>query len=94
MPPMQLLTPTEAAAMLQVSTKTLTRLRSKGLAYVMLTGGTIRFRSDDLASFINNRTIQCHTVPKTRPTGTTTSRSGVVDFTEVAAQRTLKKRKR
>lgn len=48
-----LLTPDEAAATLRVSTKTLRRLRDRGLRYVMLTGGTIRYRTDDLKGSVS-----------------------------------------
>ncbi|PVE47216.1 helix-turn-helix domain-containing protein [Pararhodobacter aggregans] len=88
----ELLTPDEAAGILRVSTKTLRRMRNRGLSFVMLTSGTIRYRLDDLTRFIEGQT--CHTARKARATGTTTSKSGVVDFTAAAAQMTSKKRKR
>lgn len=89
-----LLTPVEAAKKLRVSTKTLARLRGRGnLPYVMLTGQTIRYKEEDLTAFIDGRTQQCPTARKARASGTTTSKSGVVDFTALAEQRTTKKRR-
>ncbi|WP_175482078.1 helix-turn-helix domain-containing protein [Gemmobacter aquatilis] len=85
------MTPDEAAALLRVSTKTLRRLRDKGLPYVMLTSGTIRYKPEDLTSFIAGRTQQCHSAPKARASGTTTSRSGVVEFMALAGPRTSRK---
>ncbi|WP_370656149.1 helix-turn-helix domain-containing protein [Paracoccus wurundjeri] len=89
-----LLTPDEAADMLRVSTKTLQRLRGRGLPYVMITNQTIRYRPDDLENFIEGRIQQCRTARKTRASGTTTSKSGVVDFTAVAERTITRKPKR
>jgi excisionase family DNA binding protein len=86
-----LLLPTEAAHLLQVSQKTLSRLRNAGLKFVLV-GRSIRYRADDLESHIESRT--CHSAPKVRTAGTTTSRSGVVDFMALAGQRISKKPKR
>ena len=86
----QLLTPDEAAGFLRVSTKTLQRLRNRGLPFVMLTSGTIRYKQQDLTSFIEDRT-ECRTARKARASGTTTSKSGVVDFMAVAAPKTMRK---
>lgn len=52
-----LLTPAEAAAQLNVSEKTLRRLRDRGLRYVMLSAGSIRYKPDDLAAFVDARTL-------------------------------------
>lgn len=90
----QLLTPDEAALHLQVSTKTLRRMRDAGLPYVMLTAGTIRYRPDDLAEFVNNRTMTCHSARKPRASGTTISKSGVVDFMALAGRKTSSKPRR
>ncbi|WP_084697134.1 helix-turn-helix domain-containing protein [Paracoccus marcusii] len=92
MPPL-LWTPDEAAAYLKVSQKTLQRLRNRGLPYVMISSGTIRYRPDDLTTFIEDRVQQCPTARKARASGTSTSKSGVVDFTAVAARMTTRKRK-
>jgi excisionase family DNA binding protein len=81
-----LLTPAEAAARLQVSEKTLRRLRDRGLRYVMLSAGSIRYRAEDLSDFIEARVQQCRSAPKTPASGTTTSRSKVVDFTALAGR--------
>ncbi|MFN3314798.1 MAG: helix-turn-helix domain-containing protein [Hyphomonas sp.] len=86
-------TPNEAAAYLKVSHKTLQRLRNRGLPFVMLTSGTIRYRADDLTNYVEECTQQCHTVRKARASGTSTSRSGVVDFTAVAGRTTMKKQR-
>ncbi|WP_288997999.1 helix-turn-helix domain-containing protein [uncultured Gemmobacter sp.] len=88
-----LLTPDEAAKILTVSTKTLRRMRDEGLKFVRLRAGTIRYRQDDLDAFIEAKTT-CHSAPKIRASGITTSRSGVVDFMDLAARRTLKRPKR
>ena len=74
----QLMTPDEAAAHLQVSTKTLRRMRDAGLPYVMLSVGTIRYRPDDLADFISSRTMTCHSARKT-PCKTATFDSWVLN---------------
>ncbi|WP_422386286.1 helix-turn-helix domain-containing protein [Paracoccus sulfuroxidans] len=87
-----LMTAEEAAGMLRVSTKTLQRLRTRGLPFVMLTPGTIRYRKDDIDAYLQEHT-ECHTARKARATGTMTSKSGVVDFTALAEQRTMRKRK-
>jgi hypothetical protein len=81
----------KAAELLAISTKTLRRLRNDGLQFVVLTSGTIRYRRTDLEAFIGEKT--CRFVPKIRATGTTTSRSGVVDFMAVAKPTTMKKPK-
>ena len=52
-----LLTPAEAAAQLNISEKTLRRLRDRGLRYVMLSAGSIRYKPDDLAAFVDARTL-------------------------------------
>ncbi|WP_375263237.1 helix-turn-helix domain-containing protein [Palleronia sp.] len=89
----RLLTPQEAAETLRVCTKTLQRLRSDGLRYVKL-GGKILYRPDDLDDYIEKRTIEeCRSERKGRGSGTTTSRSGVVDFTALVGRTTSKKRK-
>ncbi|MCC5970932.1 MAG: helix-turn-helix domain-containing protein [Pararhodobacter sp.] len=49
---LSLLTSNEVTTILRVSTKTLRRMRLRGLVYVMLTSGTIRYRLDDLKTFI------------------------------------------
>ncbi|WP_084621166.1 helix-turn-helix domain-containing protein [Paracoccus aminophilus] len=85
-----LLTPAEAARALRISTKTLQRLRNRGLPFVMLTSGTIRYRPDDLTNFIEGHT-ECRTARKERASGTTTSKSGVFDFMALAAQKTMKR---
>ena len=85
-----LLTSDEAAAALQVSTKTLAKYRARGLSYVMLSPGIIRYRPDDLTDYIAKAT-QCHSAPKPRASGTMTSRSRVVDFTDLVAQKALRK---
>ncbi|WP_367651976.1 helix-turn-helix domain-containing protein [Pseudorhodobacter sp.] len=84
----QLLTPVEAAALLQVSTKTLRRYHDRGLAFVMPSPGTTRYRADDIADFIAKATITCRIAPKIRASGTSTSRSQVVDFMALAGRRT------
>lgn len=90
----QLLTPDEAADHLRVSEKTLRRMRSQGLPYIALTSGTIRYRAEDLNTFIDERTLQCHTARKARASGTTISKSGVVDFMEAVRPRITKKQNR
>ncbi|WP_412174816.1 helix-turn-helix domain-containing protein [Albidovulum marisflavi] len=86
-----LLTPDEAAAELKISTKTLRRLRDRGLRYVMLTSGTIRYRADDLAEFVSGKVQECRSEPRPAASGSTTSRSRVVDFSEAAARKTSRK---
>jgi len=83
-----LLTPSEAAMLLSVSEKTLGRLRQAGLKFVLV-GRSIRYRADDLETYVESRT--CHTAPKTRASGTMTSRSGVVDFMALAGPRISRK---
>ena len=86
-----LLTPAEAAAILHVSEKTLRRQHGSGLNHVRV-GKQIRYRPDDLQDYIKANT--CHSAQKTRATGTTTSRSGVVDFMDRVARKTSKPPKR
>ncbi|MGV8987775.1 MAG: helix-turn-helix domain-containing protein [Cypionkella sp.] len=86
-----LLLPSEAAGLLQVSEKTLGRLRNAGLKFVLV-GRSIRYRADDLESYIESRT--CHSAPKVRASGTTTSKSGVVDFMDLAGRKTSNKPRR
>lgn len=88
---MTLLTAAEAAALLHVSEKTLRRQHRAGLSYVKLGRKTL-YRPDDLQDFIKANT--CHFVPKTVATGTTTSRSGVVDFMDRVARKTSKPQRR
>ena len=83
-----LLTPAEAAGILRVSTKTLQRLAKAGLRSVRV-GRSIRYRPDDLAQFLE--AAACHTAPKTRASGTTISKSGVVDFMAHAAPKISRK---
>jgi len=83
-----LLTPAEAAGILKVSTRTLRRLAGRGLTAVHLTGGTTRYRLDDLTAFIEGK---CHTGPQIRASGTTTSRSKVVDFMDLVGRKTSRK---
>ena len=92
MPPL-LWTPDEAAADLKVFHKTLQRLRNRGLPYVMISSGTCRYCPDDLTISIEDRVQQSPTALKARASGTSTSKSGVVDFTVVAARITTRKRK-
>lgn len=87
-----LLVSAEAAQILQVSEKTLGRLRKGGAIKFVLVGSQVRYRADDLESYIESRT--CHSAPKVRASGTTTSRSGVVDFMALAGRRTSKKPRR
>ena len=89
MTPPALLTATEAAALLHISTKTLQRLRSRGLPFVLVSAGTIRYRPDDVAEFISEKT-QCHTAPRPRASTITTSRSTVVDFTDLVERKASK----
>ena len=86
-----LLTPSEAAGILQVSEKTLSRLRTSGLKFVLV-GRSIRYRADDLTQYIESRT--CLSSPKTRASGIMTSRSGVVDFMALAGPKISKRPKR
>lgn len=88
-----LLTPAEAARHLTVSEKTLRRLRDEGLKFVRLRPGSIRYRLDDLDEFIRAKTT-CHSAPAPRASGTTTSRSGVVDFMDLAARKTSRRPRR
>ncbi|WP_083803430.1 helix-turn-helix domain-containing protein [Sagittula stellata] len=93
----RLLTSDEAAEYLRVSTKTLRKLRRSGLPFAEISPGCHRYREDDLAAYVAAKVISetppCRTAPKARASGTTTSRSGVVDFTEVVALKTSKRRK-
>lgn len=75
-----LLLPTEAAAKLRVSEKTLSRLRKSGLKFVLV-GRSIRYREDDLDAYIEAHTVQ--EGPRTRASGKTTSPSGIVDIMTV-----------
>ncbi|WP_435170871.1 hypothetical protein [Falsirhodobacter sp. 1013] len=71
------------------------RLRSTGgLRYVALSPQRIFYKKEDLDSFIEDRTQQCHTARKARASGTMTSKSGVVDFTALAGRKTTPKPRR
>ncbi|OOY03233.1 hypothetical protein BMI87_18165 [Thioclava sp. F28-4] len=93
----RLLTPREAADRLRVSTKTLRRLRASGLPFITLTSGSIRYDARDLADFVGRNTKRiepkCPIDPKVRATGTTTSKSGVIDFMDLAGPTTSRKRR-
>ncbi len=86
-----LLTPAEAAARLKVSEKTLRRLRDRGLRYVMLSAGSIRYKAEDLVAFIEARSQECRSAPKTPASGTMTSSSRVVDFMALAGPKISKR---
>ncbi|WP_366140567.1 helix-turn-helix domain-containing protein [uncultured Tateyamaria sp.] len=89
----RLLTPSEAADVLQVCQKTLQQCRSLGLRYVQITRGAIRYKPEDLQEFIEARTIQeCRSEKRARKTGTMTSNSKVVDFMGLAKPTTSKTR--
>ncbi|WP_420415885.1 helix-turn-helix domain-containing protein [Marinovum algicola] len=87
-----LLKPAEAAEVLGVCEKTLQQCRARGLRYVTVTRGAIRYRADDLEAYIEANT--CRSEPPKPKSGNTTSRSGVVDFAEALAQTTMKRRRR
>ncbi|WP_394805018.1 helix-turn-helix domain-containing protein [Tritonibacter scottomollicae] len=90
-----LLNSKEAAEALGVCEKTLRECRLLGLRYVQVTRGAIRYRRDDLESYIEERTVEaCRSDRRTANTTTTTSRSGVVDFMDRAERKTSKKPKR
>ncbi|WP_417810032.1 helix-turn-helix domain-containing protein [Thioclava sp.] len=93
-----LLTPQEAAASLHISTKTLRRMRASGLPFITLTSGSIRYNAHDIADYLARKTQRiepkCPIDQKIRATGTTTSRSGVVDFMALAIPKTSKKPRR
>ena len=86
-----LLTAEEAATALSICTKTLRKIRERGLPYVTLPSGAIRYKLSDIENYIEGRTVTCHSAPKTRASGTTTSKRGVVDFMAHAAQKTTRK---
>lgn len=89
----QLLTPKQAAAIFGVCTKTLQRMRSRGLRYVQITRGAIRYRTDDINDFIEKQSVtECLSSPKTRSAANKVSRAGVVDFSEVIGRKAAKKR--
>jgi hypothetical protein len=87
-----LLRPSEAAQVLGVCEKTLQKCRARGLRYVTVTNGAIRYRADDLQAFIEANT--CHSEPPKAKSTNTTSKSAVVDFEAALAQTTTNKRKR
>ncbi|MFD2175809.1 helix-turn-helix domain-containing protein [Rhodobacter lacus] len=84
-----LMTSSQAANFLAISERSLRRLRSTGLKYVVLGAGTIRYRRVDLESYIGEST--CHFAPRTRATGTMISKFGVVDFMEVVKPKTTRR---
>lgn len=79
----------QAADLLGVCTKTLRKIRHRGLPYVTLPSGAIRYKPEDIEDFIEGRT--CRSDQKPRATGITTSRSGVVDFMAHAERKTTRK---
>ncbi|WP_405052963.1 helix-turn-helix domain-containing protein [Sphingomonas sp. SORGH_AS_0802] len=87
-----LLTPDQAAARLDVSTKTLRRLRQEGhIRYVAITDRKIRYRPDDCDEFVASRARKAPECPstsrKTRPISTSTSSGKVVGFTARPGQK-------
>lgn len=95
-----LLTSEEAAAMLSVSTKTLREfVRAGDIAYVPLGRGKSKprlgFHMDDINDFIRGRrTRECLSISqKTVRTTTSTSKSEVIGFMALQAQRTAEKQK-
>lgn len=84
-----LMTSSQAAKFLTISERSLRRLRTMGLKYVVLGTSTIRYRRVDLESYIGEST--CHFAPRTRATGTMISKFGVVDFMEVVKPKTTRR---
>lgn len=67
-----LLTETEAAQRLRLSTRTLRKARGEGKLRYVLIGRAVRYTEDDLTSFIDSlRTVQPACPPKPQPTRNT-----------------------
>ncbi|MGR3605294.1 helix-turn-helix domain-containing protein [Sulfitobacter sp.] len=88
-----LLKPSDAADLLGVCTKTLQECRRRGLKYVKVARGAIRYRADDLQDYIEAQT-QCHSEQRKPASINTTSSSGVIAFEDLAGRRISKQRKR
>ena len=83
-----LIPPKEAAAMLDISVKTLRTLTETGDIKSVLVGARRKYEPDDIRAFIKEQKRKCpSTSRRTHRTTTTTSRSKVCDFTAARAQR-------
>ena len=88
----KLLKPSEAADVLGVCEKTLQQCRARGLRFVTVTRGAIRYREDDLLAYIEDN-LCLSELPKPK-SGNTTSKSKVFAFEEVVARPTMRRPKR
>lgn len=77
-----LLTPEQAAGLLQVSTRTLRRLRARGALAHHTVGGSVRFTRDDIERYLRG-TRQLAEPPRAATPGTVAPPGEVADFERI-----------
>jgi hypothetical protein len=82
-----LLKPTEAAHILGICTKSLQECRRRGLKWVKVSRGAVRYRESDLADYIVAN-VQCNLERPKSATINKQTLSGVIAFEDLPKQKT------